>query len=113
MPVIIAPECLKWQQTMDKITLVLPHTLKRSSDLDLFVSDKYAKVNDGSSVLEVFLAGEVDPAGGRCVVGVGGDVTVELKKKEAKTWDVLFRKGLRLLDYVLFGCRKTDSVDKV
>ncbi|GBN86440.1 hypothetical protein AVEN_239043-1, partial [Araneus ventricosus] len=88
MPLIIKEKDVEWQESKDKVLIVVPLSSRVDVKPSVLITSKYLKVSSPPYLWECFLFGSVDPE--RSFVRITGDnVSFELQKSVDEMWNAL------------------------
>ncbi|GBN88920.1 hypothetical protein AVEN_195013-1, partial [Araneus ventricosus] len=100
MPLIIKEKDVEWQESKDKVLIVVPLSSRVDVKPSVLITSKYLKISSPPHLWECFLFGSVDPE--RSFVRITGDnVSFELQKSVDEMWNALSHSQAEFLTVLI------------
>ncbi|GIY68487.1 CS domain-containing protein, partial [Caerostris darwini] len=88
MPLIISEKDIKWQESKEKILIIVPLLSRVGTKPSILITSKYLKISSPPHLWECFLFDTIDPEGS--IVRIGSDnVAFEIQKSGEEIWNNL------------------------
>ncbi|XP_035222913.1 dynein assembly factor 4, axonemal-like, partial [Stegodyphus dumicola] len=98
MPLIINSDDVKWHETKERISIVVPLFSRVDVKTSILTTSRYLKVSSPPSLWECFLAAAVDPATSIARIG-HNNVSFDLRKQSPELWNDLTDKRADCEEY--------------